>query len=397
MNTLKNVLFFGLLLAVLCGVYLSLNRPPDSPLPKDLNPTPTPRKVEMGSLVGANLSNTSTSPEPSTPPGFPSQPPAMTPPQTGGHADGTPPWFSGTTSSGGALSAPPGTPSITGTSVLPPADLSATGAASSAAQRPANYPAGVERPPEHDPRGMLSSDRARANGSPPPPEHSAANSLNLVMQRVKLKLAEKRFADALSILSTIYDSPDLPPANAREITEILDWMAAKVIYSREHLLENPYRVQSNENLDAIADRCGVPALLLARINGIRDPQNLPPGKELKVLKGPFYAIISTDRSELTMYINGLYAGRFSVSLSSDLSHASNWWTVRKPPAASASFGANKPSLDLVGKTGNVSMQGTNDTRVSASRESRNTIWLSEQDMDDVFGILSVGSRVIIQR
>ena len=37
MNTLKNVLFFGLLLAVLCGVYLSLNRPPEPTLPPGLD------------------------------------------------------------------------------------------------------------------------------------------------------------------------------------------------------------------------------------------------------------------------------------------------------------------------------------------------------------------------
>ena len=55
-------------------------------------------------------------------------------------------------------------------------------------------------------------------------------------------------------------------------------MAAKVIYSREHLLENAYLVQAGDTLDSIADRYGVPALLLARINGIRDPQNLSPGK-----------------------------------------------------------------------------------------------------------------------
>ena len=37
MNTLKNVLFFGLLLAVLCGVYLSLNRSPEPTLPPGLS------------------------------------------------------------------------------------------------------------------------------------------------------------------------------------------------------------------------------------------------------------------------------------------------------------------------------------------------------------------------
>ena len=73
------------------------------------------------------------------------------------------------------------------------------------------------------------------------------------------------------------------------ITEVLDAMAAKVIYSREDLLERHYGVQPGDTLDSIAEHYQVPALLLARINGIRDPQNLRPGKELKVLKGPFNA------------------------------------------------------------------------------------------------------------
>ena len=219
------------------------------------------------------------------------------------------------------------------------------------------------------------------------------------MQQVKLKVGENRFADALLILSQLYGNPDLPPSQAREITQILDQLAAKVIYSREHWLESPYLVQAGDTLDTIADRYQVPALLLARINGIRDPQNLPPGKELKVLKGPFSAQISTDRSEMTLMLDGRYAGRFNVVLSNDLSHATSLWTVRdkRPPTAAAGNGTGKQWIELGNASGNISMQGTNDTRVTTGSDSRSTIWLSEQDMDDVFGILSVGSRVIIQR
>jgi len=43
------------------------------------------------------------------------------------------------------------------------------------------------------------------------------------------------------------------------------------------------------------------------------------------------------------------------------------------------------------------MRGTNDTRVTTSRDNRNSIWLSEQDMSDVFGILSAGSNLVIHR
>ncbi len=96
-----------------------------------------------------------------------------------------------------------------------------------------------------------------------------------------------------------------------------------------------------------------------------------------------------------------YAGRFNVLLSNDLSHASELahdgsrqTCHRQPPPG---IGLGKQWIELGNAGGAISMQGTNDTRVTAGRDSRSTIWLSEQDMDDVFGILSVGSRVIIQR
>jgi hypothetical protein len=54
-------------------------------------------------------------------------------------------------------------------------------------------------------------------------------------------------------------------------------------------------------------------------------------------------------------------------------------------------------LELAGTGGTISIQGTSSTGDPSGGKTRNTIWLSEQDMDDVYGILSVGSRVIIQR
>ena len=45
MNALKNILFFGLLIAVLCGVYLSLSRQPEQPLPPELARQATPPTI----------------------------------------------------------------------------------------------------------------------------------------------------------------------------------------------------------------------------------------------------------------------------------------------------------------------------------------------------------------
>ena len=218
------------------------------------------------------------------------------------------------------------------------------------------------------------------------------------MQRVKLNVEENRFAEALLILSELYGYPELPPSQAQAVTQVLDQLAAKVIYSREHLLENPYLVKPGDTLEGIAACYRVPALLLARINGIPDPQNVPPGKELKVLRGPFSAAISTERSEMTLKLDGRYAGRFNVVLSKDLAQATILCTVfvKRGPAAD---GSAKALIELDGSGRKILMRGTNDTRVVAN-DSHNSIWLEERDMDDVFGILSAGnegSRVIIQQ
>ena len=94
---------------------------------------------------------------------------------------------------------------------------------------------------------------------------------------------------------------------------LLDQMAGVVIYSRQHLLEPPYQVQPGDTLERIAEALNVPALLLARINGVRDSESLRPGRELKVLRGPFSAVIDLGKSELTLMLRDRYAGRFPVT------------------------------------------------------------------------------------
>ena len=54
--------------------------------------------------------------------------------------------------------------------------------------------------------------------------------------------------------------------------------------------------------------------LLAKINGIRDPQQLQPGMELKVFHGPFDAVIDLNRYELTLFLKDRYAGRFTIGI-----------------------------------------------------------------------------------
>jgi LysM repeat protein len=181
---------------------------------------------------------------------------------------------------------------------------------------------------------------------------------------------------------------------------MLDQMAATVVYSRQHLLEKPYIVQPGETLDSIADQYNVPSRLLAKINGIHEGQNPQPGRELKVLRGPFMALVDLNRLELTLMLHGRYAGRFAIGVGADHPKLEGTYIVRDKrlnppgPPRDPTCPPGKLWIDLGNQ---ITIHAAADPRSVGRTDGHGSICLSDQDMTDVFGILSVGSRVEIQR
>ncbi|MGA2060648.1 MAG: L,D-transpeptidase family protein [Thermoguttaceae bacterium] len=228
------------------------------------------------------------------------------------------------------------------------------------------------------------------------------------MQAVHKKLDEGRLSEAHLALSSLYDNPDLPQAQARQVTELLDQLAGTVIYSRQHLLEQPYLVRPGDTLEQVADKYNVPPVLLARINGIREGMPLEPGQELKVVRGPFNAVIRLDKHELTLMVDGRYAGRFPIGVGCDQPKLEGTYIVREKnanPQYHGPDGITVPGGDprnplgkfWIGLSNNIGLHGTVDPQNIGRDDNRGTICLGDRDIDDIYGILSVGSRVVIQR
>ena len=222
------------------------------------------------------------------------------------------------------------------------------------------------------------------------------------------KLDEGRLPEAHLALSSLYDNPDLSQAQARQVTELLDQLAGTVIYSRQHFLEQPYLVRPGDTLEQIADRYNVPPLLLARINGIRQNMPLEPGQELKVVRGPFNAVIRLEKHELTLMVDGRYAGRFAVGVGCDQPKLEGTYIVREKnanPPYRGPDGITVPGGDprnplgklWIGLSTNIGLHGTVDPQNIGRDDNRGNICLADRDIDDLYGILSVGSRVVIQR
>ncbi len=188
-----------------------------------------------------------------------------------------------------------------------------------------SQPGSVPPPPPDADTAPPPATMTMAPGGPPPAPPAAVvdraaearENVKKLLAVVNAEVDHGRTADAHRMLSSLYGSPDVPSDMTREINGRLDQMAGVVIYSRQHLLERPYLVQPGDTLERIADAYSVPATLLARINGIRDPQGLRPGRELKVVRGPFTAVISLEKLELTLMLQDRYAGRFAIGLGTD--------------------------------------------------------------------------------
>lgn len=224
-----------------------------------------------------------------------------------------------------------------------------------------------------------------------------------MMEEAQGLLAKGKMADVHLGLSKIYSSPEirLERDELRQLTELLDQLTGTVVYSRQHLLEPPYVVKADDTLQKIAQNYNVPWRLLAKINGIRDPGHLQPGAQLKVVRGPFGAVVSLARYELVLMLGDRYAGRFPIGIGRDNPQLEGSYTLRKkvadPPyfAADCRFEPGDPNNPL-GKFwlelgDRLAIHGTNDIKNLRRADGRGTICLGPQDIEDLNDILTAGS------
>jgi LysM repeat protein len=219
------------------------------------------------------------------------------------------------------------------------------------------------------------------------------------------QLENEQWSDALLTLSGFYNDPELTFEEHQRLIDLLDPLAGKVIYSTEHLLAEPYRARPGETIHDIAQQFQVPVTLLQNINGIADANAVPAGTTLKVVPGPFRAEVDLRRSELVLFLADHYAGRFSVSVGNDPAPQPAEYEVldkqigheyvapdgaRIPPGAPDNPYGNW-WIDL-GK--NTAVHGSPDT--IPAHGGLGCLSLSTADASDVYGILTVGSKVLVR-
>ncbi|MCI0491677.1 MAG: LysM peptidoglycan-binding domain-containing protein [Planctomycetes bacterium] len=232
---------------------------------------------------------------------------------------------------------------------------------------------------------------------------------------IEAALARNELAQAHQLLSQWYGEPSLSPTEKQQVNSLLSQLAGTVVYSTEHRLEPAHVVQPGETLETIAAKYDVPWQLLAKINGIAAANALQPGQPLKVIRGPFSAVVELGKSELTLILDGRYAGAFPIIIPAGATVSEGQWLVDQKmvmPSSIAVQSAYAPApaaaeqaivLRSDGATlGTFAASGatlviTGGTSPIGAAASTPAIRLSPQDVAELSDILSIGSRVVIRR
>jgi len=156
-----------------------------------------------------------------------------------------------------------------------------------------------------------------------PPGTSALATGLALLEDGKLVEARTHLNEALRAGLSL---PEVATARTR-LAELADrTLFSKAILSGDPLVMR-YVVTSGDTLGRLSRRVKVSEDILAEINRLPNKNFIREGQTLKLLKGPFHAVISKRRHEMDVFLQNTYVRTFRVALGENGSTPTGLWRV----------------------------------------------------------------------
>lgn len=326
--------------------------------------------------------------------------------------------------------ATPATPPPAAASPFPPAAAAAPAAISAAAAVTAT-PGNLQGTEPAAPPSNLAADAPRGDEMPPtyidavaaappkPAADTAATSTTSLGAEASAhdsaaftaawadahnKLEAGRYAEALAILSVWYDDASLSAEEGRQLETLLGQLAGTVIYSTQDMLLPPHITAPGETLESIASPLNVPWKLLAKINGV-GPEGPLPGQAIKVVRGPFDAVVSVSRRRLSLQVGGRYAGSFAAAIGSGFATRSGssvqFIEVQRassePAAATVPVAYQSTARPAIVLSDGLRIEPAAEPGFVASSPADQVLLVSIADFADLADILGPGSQLLVRQ
>jgi LysM repeat protein len=186
----------------------------------------------------------------------------------------------------------------------------------------------------------------------------------------------------------------------------LDASAKAIFFQPQPHFVDPYVIQPNDQLRVIANKYHLSWEYLARLNKT-EPRRIRVDQKLKVVKGPFAAVVDLEDFALTIHLQGYFVKRYQVGIGKDGSSPVGKFAVLNKienPQYTGPDGrvisSDDPSnplgerwLDLGDSYG---IHGTIDPESIGKAASRGCIRLRDNDVIEVYDFLVKDSEVVIR-
>ena len=193
-----------------------------------------------------------------------------------------------------------------------------------------------------------------------------------------------------------------------------DWLFSRTIHLGDDLCSS-YKVQSGELLSQIAARFKVPYQFLMKINNISSEKSLRADQVIKVVHGPFHAIVYSSSFTMDLYLQNIYVKTYRVGLGKP-GHETpvGLWKAKvggkmvKPtwtdPETGKTYHADDPDYPLgsgwIALEGidsrtrgieGIAFHGTNDESTIGTKSSRGCIRLYNGELVELYDMLEPGN------
>ena len=213
----------------------------------------------------------------------------------------------------------------------------------------------------------------------------------------------------------------LPPAEEETIRAEAFRLAEETILSNRTITGDPlvdvHVIARGETLETIAKSYYLTAGLLARVNNIGNPNLIRQGQRIKIIHGPFHAVVSKSSFHIDVYLKDTLVKRFPVGLGTDDSTPTGEWVCKNklinpryhPPRGGKAIEADDPEnplgerwIGIEGVGGEAMYQsgygihGTIDPESIGKAVSMGCIRLLNEDVEFLYDLLvDAYSRVVV--
>lgn len=155
---------------------------------------------------------------------------------------------------------------------------------------------------------------ASTNSTPQPPAPQLTSLAGQRLQAGLALLAQNKPVEARSMLTSALDSPNISPADADRIRLELTKLNQRMIFGPEVMAGDPfassYTIEAGDSLAKLPRKLNLKVdwRFLQRINNIAAPEKIRVGQKIKLIKGPFHAVINKRDFRMDVYM-GDAAGR----------------------------------------------------------------------------------------